>query len=43
MKSADIRKTLKHIIFYDSVNVDGPNHYFKNEFVLPWLDKVLAE
>ena len=29
--------------FYDSVNVDGPNHYFKNEFVLPWLDKVLAE
>lgn len=27
--------------YYRQVNVDGPNHYFKNEFVLPWLKKLL--
>lgn len=27
--------------FYKSVNVDGANHYFKDELVLPWLDKIL--
>lgn len=28
--------------FYKLVNVDGPNHYFKEELVLPWLDRILA-
>ena len=27
--------------FYNAVNVDGANHYFKDELVLPWLDKIL--
>ena len=28
--------------FYRLANVDGPNHYFKAEYILPWLKKVLA-
>lgn len=28
--------------FYRMVNVDGPNHYFKMEWVGPWLDRLLA-
>lgn len=27
--------------FYRMVNVDGPNHYFKMEWVEPWLDRLL--
>lgn len=27
--------------YFDAVNVDGPNHYFKDELVLPWLDKII--
>lgn len=27
--------------FYRMVNVDGPNHYFKMEWVGPWLDRLL--
>lgn len=27
--------------YYRLVNVDGPNHYFKSELVLPWLKKHL--
>lgn len=27
--------------YYKLVNVDGPNHYFKSELVLPWLKKHL--
>ncbi|ADV44728.1 alpha/beta hydrolase family protein [Bacteroides helcogenes] len=26
--------------YYISVNVDGVNHYFKNEYVLPWLERL---
>lgn len=34
---------LDRTTFYNSVNVDSPNHYFKDEYVLPWLDRILAE
>ncbi len=34
---------LDRTTFYESVNVDPANHYFKEELVLPWLDKILAE
>ena len=27
--------------FYKLVNVDGANHYFKSELILPWLKKHL--
>ena len=27
--------------YYKLVNVDGPNHYFKSELVIPWLKKHL--
>lgn len=27
--------------YFDLVNVDPKNHYFKEEWVLPWIDKVL--
>lgn len=26
--------------YYNLVNVDGANHYYKNEFVFPWLEKI---
>ncbi len=26
--------------YYTSVNVDGANHYFKNEHVMPWLERI---
>ena len=26
--------------YYRLVNVDGANHYYKNEFVFPWLKKI---
>ncbi len=26
--------------YYRLVNVDGANHYYKNEFVFPWLEKI---
>lgn len=29
--------------FFRLVNVDSPNHYFKAEFVMPWLDRFLSE
>lgn len=29
--------------FFRLANVDPPHHYFKSEWVMPWLDKVLAE
>lgn len=29
--------------FFNTVNVDPPHHYYKDEFVMPWLDKILAE
>lgn len=28
-------------VFFEIVNVDPKNHYFKGEWVLPWIDKVL--
>ena len=27
--------------YFNYVNVDPPNHYFKEELVLPWLDKIM--
>ncbi|WP_308243966.1 alpha/beta hydrolase family protein [uncultured Prevotella sp.] len=27
--------------YFDAVNVDGPNHYFKDELVLSWLDEII--
>ena len=27
--------------YFETVNVDPPSHYFKNELVIPWLRKVL--
>lgn len=29
--------------YFKRVNVDGTNHYFKNEFILPWLRKILTQ
>lgn len=29
--------------FFRLANVDPPNHYFKREWVMPWLDRLLAE
>lgn len=29
--------------FFDMVNCDSPNHYFKDELILPWLDKVFGK
>lgn len=29
--------------YFRLANVDPPHHYFKAEYVLPWLEKVLAE
>ena len=29
--------------FFRLANVDSPNHYFKTEWILPWLRKILAE
>lgn len=41
--SSALPEGLDRITYYEAVNVDGPNHYFKEELVLPWLDKVLAQ
>lgn len=27
--------------FFNLANVDSPNHYFKKEHIMPWLDKIL--
>jgi hypothetical protein len=32
---------LAAFLFFQVVNVDPKNHYFKAELVLPWIDKVL--
>ena len=29
--------------FFDLVNCDSPNHYFKDELILPWLDRIFAD
>lgn len=29
--------------FFELVNVDSPNHYFKKEYVGPWLDRILPK
>lgn len=29
--------------FFEAANVDSKNHYYKDELILPWLDKVLQE
>lgn len=29
--------------YFRSVNVDPPSHYFKDELVLPWLDRIMKE
>ena len=29
--------------FFRLANVDSPNHYFKTEYIMPWLDIVLPE
>lgn len=29
--------------FYDMVNVDGKNHYYKSELIIPWLNKILGK
>ena len=45
-KRKDIKKLpegLGRNEYYDLVNVDGTNHYFKSELVLPWLDKHLMK
>lgn len=41
--ASSLPEGLDRTTFYESVNVDGPNHYFKEELVLPWLDKILAQ
>lgn len=42
-----LRTDIKHLpegldrnTFYDMVNVDGRNHYYKNEYVFPWLERI---
>lgn len=40
-KTDALPEGLNRTDYYESVNVDGVNHYFKNEYVLPWLDKIL--
>ena len=44
------RKNVKHLPegldrneYFRMVNVDGPNHYFKSELVVPWLRELLEE
>ena len=34
---------LDRTTYFDMVNCDGPNHYFKDELVLPWLDRIFSE
>lgn len=29
--------------FFNLANVDSPRHYYKTEWILPWIDKVLPE
>lgn len=29
--------------FYDLVNVDGSNHYYKSELIIPWLNKIVGD
>ena len=29
--------------YFDLVNCDSPNHYFKDELILPWLDRIFAD
>ncbi|MCR1859299.1 alpha/beta hydrolase family protein, partial [Phocaeicola vulgatus] len=43
-----VRKDVEHLdegldskTYFETVNVDPPSHYFKNELVIPWLRKVL--
>ena len=30
-------------VYFDLVNCDGPSHYFKDELILPWLDRIFSE
>lgn len=43
------RKQIEHMpegidrdTFFELANVDPSNHYFKKEWVLPWIDKILG-
>ena len=29
--------------YFQMVNVDGTNHYFKNEFIFKWLDQLFLD
>ena len=29
--------------FYDLVNVDGSNHYYKSELIIPWLNNIVGD
>lgn len=40
-KADKLPEGLDRTQYYTSVNVDGANHYFKNEYVLPWLGRVM--
>lgn len=37
----NLPKGLNRNEYYEMVNVDGSNHYFKSELVIPWLEKNL--
>lgn len=34
---------LDRTTYFDLVNCDSPNHYFKDELILPWLDRIFSE
>lgn len=47
--SPDRRSTLRALpegvdrtTYFEMVNCDSPNHYFKEELILPWLDRIFA-
>ena len=29
--------------YFNLVNVDPPNHYFKTDLVMPWLERIVKE
>lgn len=40
---ADLPGNLDRNEFFRLANVDSPNHYFKSEHIMPWLDKIMSD
>lgn len=43
LNATELPGNLNRNEFFRLANVDSPNHYFKTEYIMPWLDIVLPE